>query len=226
MDKPITHEKGRRLFRFVMIICFIGIVVLMVSFGKIMGAVGQWLVLDQKPVHSDAVVILNTGIGWYPRVMAAAVLYRKGFVNKVVVNGNRKTDTLRQLEDMGFKRCCPWYEDGVRILELLGVPREAVITVSAEDAYDTVTEAKAVGCVLKEAGVSSIIVTTSKYHTRRSHHIWKNTYPNQFRICTVAAHDDPFTPKGWWKEGRQIRWVMAEYGAWVYYFWKQLGNIQ
>lgn len=30
---------------------------------------------------------------------------------------------------MGFRRCCPWYENALRILALLGVPGEAVIAV-------------------------------------------------------------------------------------------------
>ena len=29
------------------------------------------------------------------------------------INGNRKTDILRELEDMGFKKCCPWYTEAV-----------------------------------------------------------------------------------------------------------------
>ncbi len=225
MNSPTVPENKKKLFQLIVIIGLIVFVVFIVLSGKILGAVGQWLVLDEKPARSDVVLVLNTGAGWYPRVMEAAALYQKGFAGKVVINGNRKTDTLRQLEGMGFQRCCPWHEDGVRVLELLGVPRKAVIHISAEDAYDTVTEAKAVGRVLMEAGVSSIIVTTSKYHTRRSHHIWKNTYPGRFRVRTVAAHNDPFSPQSWWKEGRQIRWVMAEYGAWVYYYWKRLGKV-
>jgi len=225
MDKSMVPKSGRRPFRLVIFICVLGVALLIVFSGKILGTVGQWLVLDEVPVRSDVVVVLNTGTEWYLRVMEAAALYRKGFVKKVVINGNRKTETVRQLEDMGFKPCCLWYEDGLQVLEMLGVPREAVMPVSAEDAYDTVTEAKAVGDVLKEAGVSSLIVTTSKYHTRRSHHIWKHAHSGQFQIRTVAAHNDPFLPQDWWKDGRQIRWVMAEYGAWIYYFWKRLGSV-
>ena len=226
MNNPMAIRTGRSPFWFFAVVFFVGLVIAVVFSGKILSALGQWLVIDGQPSHSDAVVILNTGSEWYPRAMSAAALYQKGLAKKVIVNGNRKSDTLRELEKKGFRRCCSWYEDRLRILEVLGVPRGSVTVVSAENAYDTVTEAKAVGRALKETGVESIIVTTSKYHTRRSHHIWKNTYPNQFRITTVAAPDDPFRPKGWWKEGRQIRWVMAEYGAWVYYFWKQLGKIQ
>jgi len=36
---------------------------------------------------------------------------------------------------------------------------------------------------------------------------------------------DPYDPGSWWRNGRQIRWVMAEYGAWIYYWWKTLGTL-
>ena len=92
--------------------------------GPILGQLGQFLICDQKPVASDAIVVLNTGVEYYPRLIEAADLFRKGFAKKVVINGNRKTDILRGLEKRGFKERCPWYEDRVRILEMLGVPRK------------------------------------------------------------------------------------------------------
>ena len=124
------------------------------------------------------------------------------------------------LEKSGFKECCPWYEDSVRILGILGVPRKDVVPISAEDVYDTVTEAETVGNELVRRGYRKVIVTTSKSHTQRAGFIWKTMFKDQLDICVVAAGTDPYDPAGWWKQGRQIRWVLAEYGAWIYYWWK------
>ena len=44
------------------------------------------------------------------------------------------------------------------------------------------------------------------------------------RSILQLLKDDPFNPKAWWKEGRQIRWVLSEYGAWFYYYWQALVN--
>lgn len=99
--------------------------------GPLLGQFGQFLICDQKPVVSDAIVVLNTGVEYYPRLIKAADLFRKGLAQKVVINGNRKTDALRGLEKRGFKECCPWNEDRVRILEMLGVPRSEILTISA-----------------------------------------------------------------------------------------------
>ena len=191
--------------------------------GPILGQFGQFLIRDQKPVASDAIVVLDTGVEYYPRLIEAADLFRKGLAQKVVINGNRKTDVLRGLEKRGFKECCPWYEDRVRILDILGVPRKEILTISAEDAYDTVSEADTVGRELVREGFGRVIITTSKSHTRRAGYIWTTMFGDRLSICTVAAKTDPYDPKGWWKQGRQIRWVLAEYGAWVYYWWKRIG---
>ena len=191
----------------------------------ILTQLGQFLVVDEKPVASDAVVVLSTGVEYYPRLTEAACLFRKGFARKVVINGNRKTDELRELEAKGFKECCPWYEDSVRILEILGVPRKDVVPISAEDVYDTVTEAETVGRELVRRGYHKVIVTTSKSHTHRAGFIWKTMFKVRLGKCVVAAETDPYDPAGWWKQGRQIRWVLAEYGAWIYYWWKHSMNL-
>ena len=83
--------------------------------------IGEFLVMDEKPVCSDAIVVLSTGVEYYPRLIEAASLLRKGVAKRIMVNGNRKTDVIRGLEEKGFKRCCPWYENILRIFSLLGV---------------------------------------------------------------------------------------------------------
>ncbi len=191
-------------------------------FPKVMGGIGGFLVVDDPPAAADAILVLNTGDEYYPRLVEAAGLYNEGWARQIVINGNRKTDVLRELERKGFTRCCEWYEDSARILGLYGVPRTAVIALSAEDAYDSITEARAVGPVLIGRGFNEIILTTSKYHTRRARNVWRHLYAGKMSVIMVAAKDDPFDPKGWWKHGRQVRWVMAEYGAWVFYYWQRV----
>jgi uncharacterized SAM-binding protein YcdF (DUF218 family) len=183
-------------------------------------AAGRFLVVDDAPVASDAVVVLLTGVDYYPRLIQAAALYKQGFARHVIINGNRKTDVLRLLERRGYRPCCPWYADSVRILQLLGVSAGDIVRVSAEDAYDTISEARAVGRVVLQRRYASVLVTTSKFHTRRARHVWRAMYQGAFAVRAVAARTDPYAPTGWWRDGRQIRWVLSEYGAWFYYYWR------
>ena len=193
--------------------------------GVIPRMMGNLVVADEQPYRSDAVVVLNTGIEYYPRLIQAADIYRQGLVDTVVINGNRKTDTLRELEAGGFKRCCPWYADSVKILAMYGVSEDKIIWISVEDAYDTVSEADIVGAELIKRKFVSLILTTSKYHTRRAKYIWKQMYQNQLTIFMVSAKTDPYDPNKWWEDGRQIRWLLAEYGAWIYYWWKEITEL-
>jgi uncharacterized SAM-binding protein YcdF (DUF218 family) len=179
---------------------------------------GRLLVEHQPLGRADAAVVLSTGVEYYPRLMEAAALVRDGRVRLVVVNGNRKTDSLRRLEAMGYQPAAPWNENTLRVLSLLGVPRERVVSVSAEDAFDTISEARAVAPALLAQGLRRLILVTSKYHTRRAAHIWRNRVSGNFSIRTAAAREDPFQPDGWWHSGRQIRWLFAEYGGWLFYF--------
>jgi len=189
-------------------------------FGTLLRWIGHWIVIDEQPVAADAVVVLHTGLEYPPRLIQAADIYHRGLAQTVVINGNRKTDSLRQLEARGFKPGCPWYADSLKILSLLGVPKDRVVTISAEDVYDTISEANTVKDELLHRSFKNIIITTSKFHTRRAKHIWKKVVQDKMTIQVVAADRDPYDPDRWWQSGRQIRWVLAEYGAWIFYWWK------
>ncbi len=193
--------------------------------GRLLTIMGQFLIFNDPLKKADAAVVLEDGLEYYPRLIEAASIYKKRLANKIVINGNRKTDIIRRLEKMGFEGCCPWYENSMRILEMLGVSGKDITAISAEDAYDTSTEAGAVGAEIERLGYKSIILITSKFHTRRAAHIWKEMYKSNLEVTSVSAKTDPFNPASWWKDGRQVRWVMAEYGAWIFYYWKKITDI-
>lgn len=209
---PPAHRRWLRLARWT--------AVLVLASGLVaasLAPLGRWLVRDDAPQPADAVVVLFTDIEVIPRLVEAARLYRRGFVGRVVINGDRKTQALRNLERQGFQPAALWSEDYIRMLETMGVARADVIAIAAEDVFDTISEAAAVGKALVDLGIRRAIVTTSKSHTRRAGHIWQRLLGRQLQLSVVAAHDDPYDPEGWWHHRRQIRWVLAELGAWVFY---------
>jgi uncharacterized SAM-binding protein YcdF (DUF218 family) len=214
-------KRIKRLFIYFFIIFAFILLVYLIS-SRLFQGLGGFLVLDERPSPSDAIVVLLSGVEYYPRLIEAASLYRNGSAERVIINGNRKDDVLRGLEKDGFQSCCLWYENALRVLSLLGVPRDKVIHISAEDAYETVTEAEAVGNEILRMGYKKIILVTSKYHTRRASYIWSKMYDGRLSVCSVSAKTDPYDPGGWWKDGRQIKWLMTEYGAWIYYYWNKI----
>ena len=207
----------RKIFLVVLVFAFLAAI-----HGKILTGVGSLLVVQEIPPKAEAAVVLYTGVDIYPRLMEAASLYKQAKVEKVVINGNRKTDVLRDLENSGYDPPCKWYMEEVEVLLHLGVAKDHIIAISAEDAYDTISEAKIVGETLINNGMSSVIIATSKYHSRRARHVWSTMYKDRLRIYVAPAQNDPFNAEIWWKNRRQIRWVLSEYGAWIYYYWMKI----
>ena len=201
----------RKIFLVILVIAF-----MVVIHGKILTGIGSVLVVEDIPPKAEVAVVLNTGVDIYPRLIEAANLYRTVRVDKVVINGNRKTDVLRDLESSGYDLPCKWYAEAMGVLTHQKVARDHIIAISAEDAYDSVSEAEIVGAILINNGISSVIITTSKFHSRRARHIWSKMYQGKLKIYVAPAKNDPFNPEAWWKNGRQIRWVLSEYGAWFY----------
>ena len=184
----------------------------------VLPAMGRLLVLESDFETCDAAVVLNSGVDIYPRLVQAASLYTQGKAAKVAIDGNRKNATYRELERMGYRRPSPWFEEHLSILEFLGVPEKDVIVIDGQDAFDTVTEARVVGKELLAQGLTSIAITTCKYHSRRAWDIYRSFYGNRLAVYSAPAKKDPFEPDAWWKDPRQIRWVMQEYGGWAFLF--------
>ena len=204
-----------------LIITAAGILLLFLFRATWLAYLGNELVVDDVNAKADVAIVLTTGVDYLPRLLQAAQLYRNNRVKNILINGNRKTDAIRKLEQQGFVPACSWDENSLRILEMFGVPREKVWAVNAEDVFDTVSEAQTIKPFLKKYNINSVLITTSKFHTRRARYVWQKVLDRKEGIFTSAAADDPFDPDGWWLHGRQVKQVMGEYGGMAYYFWKR-----
>lgn len=128
VDKKNGYIQGRRarfvfyLLAFIFLIWFIS--------GYVLTALGHFLIRNDNPSPVQATVVLATGVDYYPRLIEAAELYKNGLVDRVIINGNRKTDVLRKLEAMGFEPVVPWYANSFRILKLLGVPCRKLLAMA------------------------------------------------------------------------------------------------
>lgn len=187
----------------------------------ILAPLASCLITEDPPERVDAVIVLNTGIGIYERLMEAAYLYNQDYTAKIIINGNRKNEILKELEEMGLQLGCAWDEERIRVLELLGVPRKAIISISAEDAYDTVTEAEAVGPKVISMGLKKIIITTSKVHSARAIYIWRTLFTDRLSLLSITAKKDLFLAEGWWRSGKDTKQLLYEYGSWLYLFAKK-----
>lgn len=211
--------KKSRKKSLIIFIVLIGIIVLFSN--PILTAMGNFLVKETENLQTaDAVVVLTTGVDYTARLIEAARIYEKGLAKKIVIDGDRKSDILKQLETQGYQEACHWSENPISVLKFFDVSESNIIVLDAPDAYDTVSEAAITGGFLRKYNLTKLIITTSKYHTRRAGYIWKTAYDGIFDIQVAAARDDPFREDAWWKDGRQVRQLLSEYGAWFYYWIK------
>ena len=174
------------------------------------------LVLEEAPSQAQAVVVLYNNVEIYPRMVRAAQLYHDGYVEKVVINGNRKVDALKSAENQGYKPPSSWNENFEAFLGFNGVPSDDIVFIEAENAFDTRGEAKLVGERLRELGLTDIIVTTNRFHSRRAAYIWRKVYGDDFKVRMVPMKNDSFTPGSWWRDSRQLKWVFYEIGSWFF----------
>ena len=60
-------------------------------------------------------------------------------------------------------------------------------------------------------GYRSILLVTSKYHTRRAAEIYRLLAGDRVKIIVRPARDDDFQSEGWWRDRISTRRVIIEY---------------
>jgi uncharacterized SAM-binding protein YcdF (DUF218 family) len=154
---------------------------------------GNWLVRED-PIHrADVIAVLS---GSFPeRAMEAAELYRSGYAPEIWLTRPVKRSDLNPFgapvnssEDMR----------NFEVLRFLGVPRRA-IHVLETPIVNTADEMNAIDSGLRETGNNSVIVVTSKAHTRRVFSLWDKYHFGEGEVLVHAVADDSFAPSQWWK---------------------------
>jgi uncharacterized SAM-binding protein YcdF (DUF218 family) len=155
--------------------------------------VGRWLVVEDPLVRARAIVVLS---GAMPlRAIEAAKLYRDGYAPEVWLT--HSTEPGATLQEMGV----PFYgEDYYNKLVLIheGVPPQA-IHVLEPPIVNTADEIRVAAATLTRANGDSLIIVTTKAHTRRVRLLWRRLAKGQGRAIVRAAGTDPFDPRHWWR---------------------------
>ena len=187
----------------------VGLVLVMVIF---LG-VGRWLVVEDPLAKARAIVVLS---GAMPlRAIEAAKLYREGYAPEIwLTHSLEPGETLAQ---MGIPFAGEDYYD-TRVLVHEGVPQEA-IHVLAPPIVNTADEIKVVADTLAREKGETVILVTTKPHTRRVRLLWRRLAPGQARAIVRAAVGDPFDPRHWWRTTSDaldvVREVLGLLNAWA-----------
>lgn len=175
--------------------------------------VGRWLVVEDPVSKARAIVILSGGLP--VRAIEAAKLYHQGFAPEVWLT--HSFEPGESLKGMGI----PYEGEEVystRVLVHEGVP-VAAIHVLEPPIVNTADEVKVISMALEHAKDHSVILVTSKPHTRRARLLWRKLAPGECRAIVRAASTDPFDPRHWWRNSSDaldvVREVLGLLNAWA-----------
>src|SRR6266581_496566 len=179
----------------------------------ILFGVGRWLVVEDPLVRARAIVVLS---GAMPlRAIEAAKLYRQGYAPEIWLT--HSTEPGATLEEMGILFAA---EDHYNALVLIheGVPPEAIHTLKPP-IVNTADEIKVIAPALAPGKDDTVILVTTKAHTRRVRLLWRRLAPGQGRAIVRAASGDPFDPRHWWRNTRDalevVREILGLLNAWT-----------
>ena len=168
---------------------------------------GHFLIIDD-PIHpADAIVVLAGAR--VERWLEAADLYREGKAGAIVLSPGIIEPAELRLRERGI--AFPSYSELVRsaLLELRIPP--TAITTFPHSVDNTTEEAVLAHAAAARHGWRSLIVVTSKYHTRRSRYAFeREMIGSGITVQVRGSRYDEAQPDRWWKHRSDFRFVTWE----------------
>jgi uncharacterized SAM-binding protein YcdF (DUF218 family) len=166
--------------------------------------IGKWLVVEDPLAHADVIVVLS---GRLPeRAVEAARVYKAGYADQVWISP--PVSPASDLKAMNISYLGEdFYNEKVLIAQ--GVPPDAIHILERPDA-NTEAEVRQTVEDLRNMDFHSVIIVTSKPHTRRVRTIWRELVGSEPRMIVHFAPDDPYDGSHWWRHTRDALDVTRE----------------
>lgn len=178
-----------------------------VAHRPLLRAAGHALVVEEPGPPADAIVVVAGGTP--SREARAAALFQAGGAPRVLVSRQFVPGRVQTLIEMGI-RPLDFQGESVRVLEKLGVPRDAIVTLD-RSVEITETELRQVVAAAKAHGWHRIILVTSGLHARRVRLIWRREAAGAIEAGIAVAPDECTSEDGWWRRRRCSEAVLHEY---------------
>ena len=181
-------------------------------------ALSSFLVVEKHVERPNAIVILGGSAEYVERTSLAASLFREGLADKIIVTNDGKKGGWNSEEQRN-----PYFVESARAnLIASGVPPEA-LEVLPDVTDGTDEEAAVVLRFAETANLTSILLVTSPYHTRRALWIFETYRDRSGRVCSIgvtASRGGRLDPSSylWWTSLDGWRLVVSEYAK-MTYFW-------
>lgn len=171
---------------------------------------GKWLVKEDEPQQSDAIVILMGSIA--DRVMHAADLYEQDRTENIILV-EESMGAYKLLEERGaniISNSC----QVLNILVSFGVPDENIIILPG-DATSTQMEAMVIREYLADKpDIDTLLLVTSASHSRRASMIFSTAFEKAdlpVHVVSCPSEYSGFNASRWWRNKEDIQKVFMEY---------------
>jgi uncharacterized SAM-binding protein YcdF (DUF218 family) len=189
----ISAVKRKHRIKVIALLTFVLLAIAAIAFHRqILTFAGGLLVSDDKLEKSDAILVLSGEDGDGTRARTGAELYLQGWAKKLVLSGARSSFNHYETDFAG------------PVALAMGVPQKDLMILTHR-ARSTLEEGRIVVPEMERAGIHSIILVTSSYHTRRAKRYLKQVCGDRLRVITHPVDSDWFAPDNWWttREGRK-----------------------
>jgi len=165
---------------------------------------GRWLVVEDRLGHSDVIVVLS---GRLPeRAVEAARIYKAGYAEQIWISP--PVSPVNELKAMNISYLGEdFYNEKVLIAQ--GVPPDAIRVLERPD-VNTEAEVRQIAEDLHNWDFHSVIIITSKAHTRRVRTIWRKLVGPEPSMIVRYASDDTYDGAHWWRHTRDALDVVRE----------------
>lgn len=146
--------------------------------------VGTWLDVNQRPIPSEAIIVL--GGGPIQRVATGAQLFRRGYGRWMILTGGAPPGSS-----------CTEAELMASEAMKLGIPaRRLILDNRALSTYQNAVDSLA---IMQRHRWRSALVVSSTFHMRRVSLVFSLVYrQSPVRLRFIASPDPGFHPRHWW----------------------------
>jgi uncharacterized SAM-binding protein YcdF (DUF218 family) len=168
---------------------------------------GSWLVREDSLEKSQAILVLSGGLP--DRALAAAEIYRDGYAKEVWLTQPLQPGAAME----GLHLPYAGEEQYSRMVLIEKGVRPGDIRILKPRILNTADELLIVADALDQQRGASVIVVTSKAHTRRVRTLWERVSRGHGsgRILVRAAPEDYFDASHWWRSTPDVLSVVREY---------------
>jgi uncharacterized SAM-binding protein YcdF (DUF218 family) len=218
INPKVRRKQQSRRGKLIFLIGMAVAIILLIAYHQnILSALGRYLVYQQDPQQADVIVIPANWDDTIVRARGGIDLYNRGLAKTIFVPRMERMKGLEEIIAQGID--IPENRDIlITIFEKFGIPLTNIET-SAQEVTNTWDEAQEVRNFVEKRGYTTVLLVTSKYHSRRAYLIFKDALKGQATVISVPTPYDASDPEVWWKRNDKFQSVIMEYQKLLAYYW-------